>query len=330
MDMVKDAEPEPRGGEMLKNSVMVTTIDTEGFHLDVPTDNGADINSQATIDLIRTLSRRFPDHVADKIMRFGEDSGNGVLLVRNLDVGDIPATPTKIGHATKPDLTSELTLLAAIRLLGHPIGYLPEHGGDLVQNIFPTKDSATRQVSTSSAAELMFHTEAAFHPHMPRWIGLLCIRGDNNAHTTFASIRDIVRTLENETLEQLRKPEYRCGVDESYGTGRTIGTARPVLWGPNGGEYLWFDADLCIADTTEGSRALDALREATRACQGAVTLRKGDLLIIDNYVAVHGRSPFLARFDGTDRWLQRGFVTADLAPSAAERDGRIVTTTFSA
>ncbi|MGE0137021.1 MAG: L-asparagine oxygenase, partial [Ilumatobacteraceae bacterium] len=56
----------------------------------------------------------------------------------------------------------------------------------------------------------------------------------------------------------------------------------------------------------------------------------GDLLVVDNTVAVHGRSPFLPRFDGTDRWLQRTFVVSDLLPSAAERTGRVVTTRFGA
>jgi hypothetical protein len=34
-------------------------------------------------------------------------------------------------------------------------------------------------------------------------------------------------------------------------------------------------------------------------------LRPGQLLLIDNDVAVHGRAPFTARYDGTDRWLKR-------------------------
>jgi L-asparagine oxygenase len=50
--------------------------------------------------------------------------------------------------------------------------------------------------------------------------------------------------------------------------------------------------------------------------------------VVDNQVAVHGRSPFRARFDGTDRWLQRTFVVPDLAASAADRTGRIITTRF--
>jgi alpha-ketoglutarate-dependent taurine dioxygenase len=61
-----------------------------------------------------------------------------------------------------------------------------------------------------------------------------------------------------------------------------------------------------------------------------VVLEPGDLLVVDNTVAVHGRSPFPARYDGTDRWLQRAFVVADLAPSAAVRSGRVVRTRFAA
>ena len=61
-----------------------------------------------------------------------------------------------------------------------------------------------------------------------------------------------------------------------------------------------------------------------------MVLEPGDLLVIDNNVAVHGRSPFTARFDGHDRWLQRSFVVADLAPSAGERNGRVITTEFGA
>jgi L-asparagine oxygenase len=59
-------------------------------------------------------------------------------------------------------------------------------------------------------------------------------------------------------------------------------------------------------------------------------LEPGDLLVVDNAVAVHGRSPFTPRFDGTDRWLQRTMVVSDLRPSAGERTGRVITTVFGA
>ena len=74
-----------------------------------------------------------------------------------------------------------------------------------------------------------------------------------------------------------------------------------------------FDADLMVGIDQEADDALRAARRGHREHHTAVALEPGDLLIIDNTVAVHGRSPFTPRFDGTDRWLQRTFVVSDLA-----------------
>ena len=102
----------------------------------------------------------------------------------------------------------------------------------------------------------------------------------------------------------------------------------PVLSGTDDAPSLTFDADLMVGDDPEAQSALDALAGAVAKAKIGVPLQTGDLIVVDNQVAVHGRSPFKARFDGTDRWLQRTFVVPDLAPSAADRTGRIITTRF--
>jgi L-asparagine oxygenase len=89
-----------------------------------------------------------------------------------------------------------------------------------------------------------------------------------------------------------------------------------------------YDADLTTGEDADAQRALDLLTSAAAAHHTTVVLRPGDLLVIDNHAAVHGRTAFTPRFDGTDRWLQRTFVVDDLAPSAAERTGRVITTEF--
>jgi L-asparagine oxygenase len=89
-----------------------------------------------------------------------------------------------------------------------------------------------------------------------------------------------------------------------------------------------FDADLMAGVDREAQVALDTLGEAVEGHHATVALEAGDLLVVDNHLAVHGRTPFTPRYDGTDRWLQRTFVVADLSPSAADRDGRVITTTF--
>jgi alpha-ketoglutarate-dependent taurine dioxygenase len=89
-----------------------------------------------------------------------------------------------------------------------------------------------------------------------------------------------------------------------------------------------FDADLMVGMDEQAEDALRVLGDATARCHTSVALEAGDLLIIDNNLAVHGRTPFAARFDGTDRWVQRAFVVSDLAASAADRNGRVITTYF--
>lgn len=39
-----------------------------------------------------------------------------------------------------------------------------------------------------------------------------------------------------------------------------------------------------------------------------MSLNPGEVLVVDNDLVVHGRVPFRARYDGTDRWLKRASV----------------------
>jgi alpha-ketoglutarate-dependent taurine dioxygenase len=201
-----------------------------------------------------------------------------------------------------------------------------------VQNIVPTEAALDRQVSTSSNVQLMFHTEAAFHPHRPRYLLLLCLRGDPSAHTTLSSIFEVLPQLPSDIVDVLFRPRFRTAVDESYLGGRSnvLGEPMAVLSGNRHRPTMVFDADLMVGVDDQADEAIRVLGEATSACHTSIALEAGDLLVVDNTVAVHGRSPFTARFDGADRWLQRSFVVSDLAPSAADRHGRVITTQFGA
>lgn len=275
--------------------------------------------------------RRLPAHVHDALAEFTvRPHRSGALLVRGVDFGDVPATPATPTADLDKDATSEFALLTIASVLGHPVGYLPEHGGDVVQNIVPVRASADRQVSTSSKIDLMFHTEAAFHPHRPRYLLLACLRGDADAHTTLSSILEVVDHLPESTVRTLRQPRFRTAIDESYLHGRQnrLGEPMAVLQGTVDEPTLVFDEDLMVGSDPEADEALRELGRAVRDHHTSVALEAGDVLVVDNFVAVHGRTPFSPRYDGTDRWLQRSMVVADLAPSASDRRGRIITTVF--
>lgn len=241
----------------------------------------------------------------------------------------VPRTPSTLAEAA--DLCPEITdrLLATIAPLGFAFGYPREQDGRLVQDLFPIEATSHRQVSTSSLVDLGMHTETAFHPYKPDHVVLLCLRGDATAETTHAAIDDIVAALDPWALAVLREPRFVTTVDESFRTHGEADTEFVVtpITGDGDAMRLIYDEALMRGTDPEAERALAALTAAVRTSTRGTVLRAGDLLIIDNHRAVHGRSRFSPRFDGTDRWLRRVMVLRT-TPPATELDGHLVTTTF--
>ena len=255
---------------------------------------------------------------------------SGAVLVRGLAVGDPGPTPAAM-LAADTDTTSATSLLRAAARLGSPVGYVQEHGGEVVQNIFPLAGSVGQQISTSSDVTLAFHTETAFHPHKSHYLLLLCLRGDPAARTTLCSVDALVPNLDADVVRTLRRPRFRTGVDLSFGRGDGWMTAPgPVLDRDVDGRWtLNYDGELTVGLDAGACAALATLGDAITATYTSVVLDAGDLLVVDNRRAVHGRSEFRARFDGTDRWLQRTFVVDELA-SISDRRGSVITTQFPA
>lgn len=278
-------------------------------------------------------ARLLPAVVHDALVDFADRAPDaGAIVLRGVPVGALPHTPEAPTAPTAKDPLTEFVLMVVARRLGQPVGYLPEHGGDLVQNLVPTKANAHRQVSTSSGVDLMFHTEAAFHPHRPKFLLLLCLRGDEQAVTTLSSIHEVMPLLPPKVVDVLFQPRFRTAVDESYLHGRTnvLGEPIPVLRGDRGRPTMVFDEDLMVGTDPEADDALRALGEMVRAHHTGLSLQAGDLLVVDNDVAVHGRSSYSPRWDGFDRWIQRAMAVTDLTPSNGERRGRVIVTEFGA
>lgn len=305
-----------------------TVIDASAWRVDPPS---VDHVGDELVRFAGTLARTMPAEVHDALVAFADHGHpSGVLLLRGLDHGPLPATPSTPEHATTGSLRPETLLLAVARRLGQPVGYRPELGGRVVQDIVPVRETASQQVSTSSDCDLMFHTETAFHPYRPRYLVLSCLRGDSAAQTTLASIHHLLEFLDDRTVAIMREPRFRIAVDASFLGGRTnrLGPPRPMLSGTTDEPTFVFDADLMVGVDTDADEVVRRVRDLIGEVHTGVVLAAGDVLVVDNDRAVHGRSRFSPRFDGTDRWLQRTFVVADLGPSAADRVGRVITTCF--
>jgi L-asparagine oxygenase len=288
-------------------------------------------DDDAMVDRAKRRAGSLSASVRDQVDAFRLDAApSGCLLLKGMPIGELPPTPATPTAITSKTRATELLILSVGSLLGEPVGYQPEHGGDVVQNLVPVHSSSTRQTSTSSKVNLMFHTEAAFHPHRPKYLLLLCLRGDPSARTTVASVHAALPHLSDDVVDVLFQTRFRCAVDESYLHGRanSLGAPMAVLCGDRANPAMVFDEDLMVGTDEVADAALRALGSALSARHDGIVLEAGDLVILDNDMVVHGRSPFEPRFDGTDRWLQRAMVVTDLAASEGERVGRTITTVF--
>jgi L-asparagine oxygenase len=252
----------------------------------------------------------------------------GIKLYKNIWVGDIGPTPA-IPFISNDRLSAEKnTIMAFGSSLGRPIAYKQEQAGQLVQHVLPVFKTEHGQISTSSKSNLELHTETAFHPFKPSYVLLLCLRGDSGAVTTYANTEDIVKKISKKSLELLQQSIYATRIDDSF---RSNGEpdfemiVKILKKNSNDGFDITYDKHFMRGTTSEAQEALDELNKAINESVQDIVLEQGDLLVIDNRTTVHGRKPFAARYDGTDRWVMRLLVVDYSIPRQHLRGNTIVT-----
>jgi hypothetical protein len=186
-------------------------------------------------------------------------------------------------------------------------------------------------MSSNSEARIVLHTEDAFIPAPPDYLGLLCLRNPDGA-TTELTQADL-SALDDEDIAELRRPQFVLEPDESntIAVDGAVAPPRsregecrlfidthmrpaltPVLHGSRERPTIYYDP--YFARECPNPRARQALARLADVLEVNITriaLAPGDFLWFDNRRVVHGRSPFCARFDGRDRWLKRIRVTRD-------------------
>jgi hypothetical protein len=275
----------------------------------------ADLGSSATSpELLR--------QVAMSAARLGEtirhtcrpvDTDDGLYVLRGLRADDGGVGPSPASWAVAGDSAAEwdvlLLLLAAV--MGHPIAWQGQQGGRFVHNIVPSPGHEQEQTGASSTVLLSPHTEDAFHPGRPHLLMLGCMRNHDRIATTAASIRQA--QLDPADVEELSRPALPILPDDAYAEAQGFDGRPPnvpTLWQSEDGLTLRFDPAYTPLDdaSAEHRAAYGRLEVELARVSVAVSLEPGDVLVVDNDLVVHGRVPFQARYDGTDRWLKRASV----------------------
>lgn len=229
----------------------------------------------------------------------------------------LPPTPTRgEWSVNKKSFVSEGCLTGIAQLLGEQISYASEKNGELIHNICPVQHRETTQSNESSRAQLHLHVENAYFDDRPDFLALYCIRQDHKRDTlTFlADARSALLKLDAGDVRELQKRAFVVPSPQSHHKtmgGERWSAPRPLIENHD---------DLKLICHFPGIKALNGrAQEALNKFEQAVhrldvvhkiAIEPGNVLLINNNKAAHGRSYFEPRYDGLDRWLQRVYVKA--------------------
>ncbi|MFE3590476.1 TauD/TfdA family dioxygenase [Streptomyces niveus] len=241
------------------------------------------------------------------------ESADGLFVLRGLRVEDTELGPTP-GHWSTVGRAGagwDVVLLLVSTLMGTPIAWEGQQDGRFVHNIVPSPGQETVQIGASSSVLLTPHTEDAFHPGRAHLLLLCCMRNPDRVATTAASVRRA--RLSDDDLAELARPVAPILPDDAYADAQRYGgrpAPVPTLHAGENGLSLRYDPAYTPLDGAEESwrAAYGRLADELARVSVSVSLEPGDVLVVDNDMVVHGRVPFTARYDGTDRWLKRASV----------------------
>ena len=266
------------------------------------------------VDLALAVTPILPPDLRRRVIEYRRYAPHGdVVLLRGLLPDSVDLPPTATSPSTPPSGPAQnaaLLLASVMVLIGEPFNYASLYSGRLVQNMVPVRSMEFTQTSQSSTGMLDWHCEDSFREDRCDYAGLICLRGDPSGASKYAQVKDV--QLAPDLVATLREPRFHVRPDPAHVLPGEVALRRlAVLSGPRSAPEIAYDthhlAPVDDADT-EAAEALRILGAGLDEVAMSHVMGRGDLLIFDNKRVVHARTPFAARFDGTDRWLMRVMV----------------------
>jgi hypothetical protein len=285
---------------------LVQQIESEAQRLAAAVDR---VGDRAAVEEAKRCAARLNPALAGECRPVGD---SGAVVLRGLRAADMPLGPTPPSWSEAPrDATPhwDATLLLVASVLGCPFGWEGQQDGRIVHDIVPAKGHEHEQTGASSSVVLSAHTEDAFHPGRANVLLLACLRNHDDVPTSLASVRHARLSAVERAL--LERPTLPILPDDSYDESDGPAAASPpevaTLWDGDDGLRIRYDPAYTPLQRADDDyrAAYDWLSEELERVAVDVPLGAGEVLVVDNDVAVHGRRPFQARYDGTDRWLKR-------------------------
>jgi L-asparagine oxygenase len=162
------------------------------------------------------LAQELPRSLRTQMRDFSENETSDGLIVRTQDAfpNTYLPTPQDYDELNPAYLYNDVQIAHSLiaSLIGTPVGFRSQRGGRCLNNIVPTKVlEGLPNSSSGSRFDFGLHTEDAYHPFKADFLALACIRNDEKAVTSFASIKSV--SLPVSLRSALLKPQFWFFVD---------------------------------------------------------------------------------------------------------------------
>lgn len=272
---------------------------------------------------------------AEAISRFRSGAVSAIKFTSLFRQSSFPSSPIMdAASPTEFSLRVNRLLFSVIGALGYlPAGYATEAYGALPQNITPT--GSNKSLETMTTAKCQGHTdvcdglfpfEATSHDEIqsPEILALLCIRNPASVPTFVLPLKRILSNLSLDQTNLLQQELFHVLPQESFARSRK-GRDLALLVYHKGRAHFRYSNSKISTTNPDAADVLKAVHSIVQAGQSEsrILLRPGDLLIINNRTALHGREDIAAKFDGSDRWLIRSYgfsAVAWMMKTAAGRE----------
>jgi Fe(II)/alpha-ketoglutarate-dependent arginine beta-hydroxylase len=281
-------------------------------------------NNDAFVNEAWRWSQLLPHDCRAEVGLFRANHTSETMVVRGLVIDDAKLGVTPESWASADTSSSAVYGFVAVllaTLVGECISWTTQQHGRVVTDVLPTRGMEQSLVSSSSTAELGWHTEDAFSQYRADYVALLGLRDPGAAATTVAGVNLALMPAGMASI--LGQRRFLIQPDDSHDA-TAQDAARPValLNGNPRSPVLRIDRDFTRVlhpDDSEARRALAWLIEHIDSRVRDVPMLVGDMTFISNRRVVHGRRAFQPRFDGTDRWLKRVNIVSDLMRTSPGR-----------
>jgi hypothetical protein len=208
------------------------------------------------------------------------------------------------------------------------VSYGSENDGHLFVNLVAMPGQGA--VPEKSKASMRGHTDAVSFPFngeddpedpriapSPDFVTLIGLRNPKRVPTRVMSLSDMLGRLSTDDVAELKKAQYLIRAQRTFrlGTKKLLGDEHsvvdaPVLKDTERGTYVRYSHSN-VVPTEEGGAAARASGRLEAACNETavpVVIDPGDIVFVNNRLALHGRGEVGDGFGGQSRWLLRTYA----------------------